>query len=44
MKYNISLEHDDFVLLLDILRKSKEQGVIAWSATDMVCAHTKIEY
>lgn len=44
MKYEITLEHNDFVLLLDVLRKSQEQGIIAWSATDMICNNTKVVY
>lgn len=44
MKYNISLNHEDFILLLDVLRNAQEQGVIAWSATDMICENTKVKY
>ena len=44
MKYNISLNHDDFILLLDTLRKAQEQGVIRWSATNMICENTKVQY
>ena len=44
MNYNISLKHDDFILLLDSLKKAQEQGVIKWSATDMVCENTKVSY
>lgn len=44
MKYNITLEHEDFILLLDTLKKAQESGVIAWSATNMVCQNTKVEY
>lgn len=43
MKYVTTLEHDDFVLLIDALRKAQEQGVINWSATDMICEHTNIK-
>lgn len=43
MKYNITLEHEDFVLLLHALKQCQEQGVITWSATDMICGHTKVE-
>ena len=42
MKYQISLGHDDFVLLLDVLRRSRESGSINWSATDLVCKNTKV--
>lgn len=44
MKYVTTLEHYDFVLLLDALRKAQEQGVINWSATDLICENTKVEY
>lgn len=43
MKYMTTLEHDDFVLLLDALHKAQEQGVITWKATDMICEHTHLE-
>ena len=42
MSYNISLKHDDFVLLIDVLRKCQDDGIINWSATAMVCENTKI--
>ena len=44
MKYNIELEHDDFVLLLDTLKKAQDGNIINWSATDMVCEHTNVSY
>lgn len=43
MKYLIELEHEDFVLLLDALKKAQNEGVITWSAANMVCDRTKIE-
>lgn len=42
MKYNISLSHEDFILLIDALKKCQEAGLIAWSAAGMVCENTKI--
>lgn len=42
IKYQITLNHDDYILLLSVLRESKEKGVISWSATDMVCSNTKV--
>lgn len=42
IKYQITLNHDDFCLLLSVLRESKERGVFSWSATDMVCSNTKV--
>ena len=44
MKYITTLEHDDFVLLMDVLTKAREAGVIEWSATAMVCENTKIKF
>jgi len=44
MTYNIKLEHGDFVLLLDVLKKAQDGNIINWSATDMVCEHTKVSY
>lgn len=44
MIYTTSLSHEDFILILDILKKSEEQGVINWSATDLICENTKITY
>jgi hypothetical protein len=40
--YQVTLEHTDFVLLLDVLRKARECELITWSATDLVCANTKV--
>lgn len=44
MTYKTSLNHEDFVLLLDALKMAERKGVITWSATDMVLENTKIEY
>lgn len=44
MKYVTTLEHDDFVLLMNVLTKAREEGLIAWSATSMVCENTKIKF
>jgi hypothetical protein len=44
MKYVTTLEHDDFVLLMNVLTKAREEGLIAWSATAMVCENTKIKF
>lgn len=43
MKYLVSLEHDDFVLVLDILKKAQESGLIAWDAASLICEHTNLE-
>lgn len=43
MKYLVSLEHDDFVLVLDILKKAQESGLIAWDAAGHICELTKLE-
>lgn len=44
MKYIVSLNHDDFVDLMDALTKAREAEVITWSATALVCDNTKIEF
>ena len=44
MTYNIKLEHNLFILLLDTLKKAQDGNIINWSATDMVCEHTKVSY
>ena len=44
MTYTVSLSHDDFVLVLDILRKCQESGIANWSVTDLICENTKISY
>ena len=44
MEYQVTLNHDDFILLLDTLRRAQEQGIINWSATDMICQNTKVNY
>lgn len=43
IKYKVSLEHDDFVLLLDILRKAQESRLINWDGTGFICQHTQVE-
>lgn len=43
MKYLVSLEHDDFVTIIDILKKAQEANVINWDAAGMICEHTKLE-
>lgn len=44
MTYQVSLHHEDFVLILDVLGRAQEQGLINWSATDLICENTKVEY
>jgi hypothetical protein len=34
MKYVIELEHDDFVLLTDVLKEAQKHGVITWARRD----------
>lgn len=43
MKYLVSLEHDDFVLVIDILKKAQEANLINWDAAGFICEHTKLE-
>lgn len=43
IEYKITLEHDDFVLLLDVLRRARTNDVTAWDAADFICENTKIE-
>ena len=44
MTYRIELKHEDFILLLDVLKKAQDGNIINWSATDMVCENTKVSY
>lgn len=44
MRYVTELSHFVFVLLLDVLRKAKEQNVVSWSVTDMICQATRVVY
>jgi len=44
MKYNIELKHEDFVLLLDVLKKAQDENIVCWSATDLICKNTKVSY
>ena len=44
MTYRIKLKHEDFILLLETLKKAQDGNIINWSATDMVCEHTKVSY
>lgn len=41
--YNISLVHDDFILLLDLLKKAQTEHVANWDAVGFICENTKIE-
>ena len=43
MKYLVSLEHDDFVLIINILKNAQLSNVINWDAAGMICEHTKLE-
>lgn len=43
IKYNISLKHDDFVLLLEVLKKAQKTKIVTWDATSFICENTKIE-
>lgn len=42
MKYLVSLEHVDFELVLEVLKKAQESGVIAWDAASLICEHTML--
>ena len=44
MRYVTDLSHFDFVLLLDVLRRAQEVGVVNWFPTDMVCRNTRVVY
>jgi hypothetical protein len=44
MKYHIELEHDDFVLILTVLKKAQEKEITAWDAASFICEKTKVEY
>lgn len=44
MKYVVSLDHSDFVLLMEVLKKARESGIVAWSACNLVCENTKVEF
>ena len=44
MKYVTTLEHDDFVLLLETLRKAQDTNVIEWDALEMICENTHVKY
>lgn len=43
IKYNITLEHDDFVLLLNVLKKAQREGITNWDAAGFICENTKVE-
>lgn len=43
IKYKITLEHDDFVLLLDVLKKAQRESLTTWDAAGFVCENTKVE-
>lgn len=43
IKYKITLEHDDFVLLLDVLKKAQRASLTSWDAAGFICENTKVE-
>lgn len=44
MTYIISLDHSDFVLLMEVRKRAKESGFVTWSPCDMVCINSKVEF
>lgn len=42
IKYNISLDHDDYCLLLDVIRKAREANLIAWDGGSFICEKTTV--
>ena len=44
MIYKTTFSHEDFILILDVLKKAEEQGLVTWDACKMVCENTQIEY
>lgn len=44
MKYITELSHEDFVLVMSVLRKCEEQNEVFWSPTQMICENTKVQY
>lgn len=43
IKYKITLEHDDFVLLLDVLKRAQGESLTSWDAAGLICENTKVE-
>lgn len=43
IKYIITLEHDDFISLVDALRKCNVFKLINWDAARFICEHTTIK-
>lgn len=43
IKYKITLEHDDFVLLLSVLKKAQSESITNWDAAGFICENTKVE-
>lgn len=44
MKYNIELNHDDFILILSVLKKAQDGNLTAWNAANFLCEHTRVSY
>ena len=42
MSYQVNLDFDDYVSILDVLTKAQKAGIINWSAAWMLCKHTRI--
>ena len=43
IRYQISLRHDEFVMLLDILKRAENKGITSWDAAGSIIEKTKIE-
>ena len=43
IKYKITLKHDDFVLLLHVLKRAQGESLITWDAAGFICENTKVE-
>lgn len=43
INYKITLGHDDFVLLLHVLKRAQSEGITNWDAAGLICENTKVE-
>ena len=42
IRYNINLRHDEFVMLLEILKRAQNKGITSWDAAGSIIEKTKI--
>ena len=42
MTYVVTLNPDDFTLLLEVMKKAQKENIIAWDGQDFICERTTV--